>query len=270
MPTPNDVWPSIDSWLAKHAPRVLRALGSPVAPGTLARIEGALQRPLPGVLSDAYCAHDGARHEAHAVFGALRAPRDARWVRYMWWLPANEALAQYRFMRDLGVGWPESHLPVAQDAGGNLVYVDLDDGRCAVWDHETTESIELASEFGAWMSALAEDMRAGLVVAGSEDDDDDATLTLLDAPAPPAPPAPAVGPDRAARVLLDVLRERRFVVLADGADEDALVAALTRALATRGAKKRGDAVLRVLEDSVAVDEIFAEDDWIRVLVSEVA
>ena len=270
MTTPSDVWPTIDSWLAKNAPRVLRALGSPIARGGLARLEGALNRALPGGLADAYRAHDGARDEAHALFGAVRAPRDARWVRYMWWLSVDEALAQYRFMRDLGVDWPEARLPIAQDAGGNLVYVDLDDGRCAAWDHETTESIDLASDFGAWMGALAEDMRAGLVVAGSEGDDDERTLTLLDAPPPPAPAAPVVGPDRAARVLLDVLRERGFVALADGADVEPLVAELTRALATRGAKKRCAAVLTALEESSAVDEIFAEDDWIRVLVDEIA
>ncbi len=75
---------------------------------------------------------------------------------------------------------------------------------------------------------------------------------------------------RRRRVLLDLLRERRFVALVDDADIEPLVVDLTRALATRGSNKRLAAVLSVLEENPAVDDIFAEDDWIRVLVDEVA
>jgi cell wall assembly regulator SMI1 len=268
MPEASNPWPEIDAWLARNAPRVLRALRAPANDAALARVGRALGRALPVAIADAYRAHDGVRDEQNAWLGAVRVPDDARWVRYMWLLSANEALARWHFMRDLGISWAEALLPIAADAGGNVVVVNLDDGRCGAWDHETAEVIQLASDFGAWMGALAEDMSTGLVVAGSEDDDEEATLTLLAAPAPARARRPVVAPDRPARVLLELLLERRFIALAAGANVEPLVAHLTNALSKRTAKSRASAVMSLLEESDAVEEIFAEDDWIEVLVSE--
>lgn len=263
-----EAWQRIDAWLAANASSVLKKLRPPVTGPALAALEQGLNRPVPVSLRDAYRAHDGARGEERAIFGAVRVPPDARWARCMWWLSAEKTLGRYRFMRDLSDQWPSTLLPIAEDAGGNLLVVDLDQGTLSAWDHETWGSRKLADDFGAWMEQLAADMAAGLVVAGSEEDDEDATLTLLDAPPPlPASP-PALVPDRAARVLLDVLLERRFIALVDNADRSALVAALTRALATKGAKRRRAKVIDVLEESEVVDEIFVDDDPIGVLVDD--
>ena len=266
MPERHNPWPEIDAWLAANAPRVARALCPPATAGTITHAQRELDRPLPASLLEMYRAHDGVVDEEHAWFGAVRLPRGAIWVRSMWMLSLDEALAQWRLMRDLGGDWRDAVLPIAMSASGDLVVVSLDAGTCGAWDHETGETTPLG-DFGAWMSALADDIRAGLIVSGSEDDDEDPTLTLLAEPPPPAHP-PVLGPDRPARVLVEILVERRFIALADGANVESLVAALSQALSDQTSEARASGVFSVLDESAVVEEIFAGDDEIEDVVEE--
>jgi SMI1-KNR4 cell-wall len=183
----------------------------------------------------------------------------------MWWLPIDGAIGQLALLRDIG-DWPEELLPIAADGGGNLIVVDVATGRVSAWDHEDWSTTALADDFGAWMTHLADDMDANLVVAGSIDDDEEDAIMLLDAPPSPAA-APHIAPDRAARVLLACLLERRLVAVA-GEDVEGLIAQLHGALATKSPAQRRRRVIAVLEESASIDEIFATDDVLGVLVDE--
>lgn len=264
MALDDPAWPRIDAWLRTHAKLVGRQLRPPASDEQIATAERAIGHPLPASLRDAYRAHDGARGEHPAVFAALRAAEAVQWVRGMAWLPLAGAVQELRVMQRVDPDWPASQLPVAADGGGNLVLIDLVTGAVRLLDHETGELEVLAPDFTTWMTWLADDMEAGLVVT---DEDGEALTLLKEAPAPP-PPAPVLAPDRAARVLLEVLVERRHIALADGTTGP-LIAALFAALATRGKARRLKQILGVLEASDLVDELYASDDMIAVAIEDV-
>src|SRR5690349_7083526 len=121
-------WPRIDGWLARYAPKVLRQLRPPLDEAGMVRLERALGRSLPDSLADAYRAHDGAKGEGASVFGGARAPFSVGWVRFMGWLPAEQAVRRLRWMCDLGIEWPENWFPLGEDGGGNVLVVDLESG----------------------------------------------------------------------------------------------------------------------------------------------
>ena len=259
-------WPRISAWLRVHARPVARQLRPPVKPAQLASCERAIGSPLHETLRTAYLIHDGARPGQRALFAALRSGKHQQWVHGMSWLPLGQAVDELHEMQSIFDDWPDTLLPIASDGGGNHVLVDLTAGTVLLRDHETGELEDLAPDFTAYMTWLADDMEARLV--GTEGSDDDQELALLTTPLPPPPPAPALPPDRAARVLLEVLVERRCITLAAGASE-ALVAALHAALATRGRPKRLRKVVAVLEASALVDEIFADDTLIAAALEDV-
>lgn len=264
-------WPRIDAWLEAHAPKVLAQLRRPVTPKVLATVEQALGAPLPSDLADAYRAHDGALSERPVLFSAMRAPREALWIRGMHWLPLAETQAQLRFMQEVDDEWPDELLPIASDGGGNLVLVDLADGVVTVYDHETAEYGPIAPSFGVWLSSLADDMDNELVALGTDgeaDDDIDDELVLLKAPKPPPAKAPVLTEDRPARVFLALLAERKHALFAPDESPDELIAALTRALELRDARKRLRAVVKALEDNPYVEELFADDDELTALLEE--
>ena len=263
-------WHRIDAWLAQHAPKVLRLLRAPVEDESLAKLEAAAGRPLPRPLVEAYRAHDGAAGEHSTIFGAVRAPNEALWARHASWFSADRAVGSLLFMRDLAHEWPAALLPIADDTEGNLIVVDLDSGHVSAWDHEDRSTARLSDDFGTWMTHLADDMDARLVAPGAVEEKADDTLALLDAPPAPPPAAPIIARDRAARVFVEVLVEKRFVALVKGADLEPLIAALTGALAIKTTATKKQTVIALLEDSRAVEEIFADDDVLETLVDEIA
>jgi len=263
MERTSNPWPRIDAWLAKNAPNVFRKLRPPAPAAAIANLEKAIKRPLPAAVADAYRAHDGATGESSTVFGAIRTPKRIQWARLMWWLPVEEAYARLKFMEDLGE-WPEGQFPIAEDAGGNLILIDLASGAVTAWDHEDWSRKELANDLGVLMTTLAEDMEARLVVTTEEEEEDDA-LELLDKPAEPN--SGDVAPDRAARVLIEVMVERRILTLRERFDVEPLIAELTEALDS--GDKRKAKVIELLEESEVVDEVFADDETIEKLIDEV-
>ena len=263
-------WHRIDAWLTEHAPKVLRLLRAPIDDATLAKLEAAAGKPLPASLLEAYRAHDGASGEHPTIFGALRAPNAALWARHVTWLSADRAVGSLLYMREVVKEWPAALLPIADDADGNLVVVDLDSGQVAARDHEDGSTTKLTDDFGAWMTHLADDMDARLVAIGAREEKADDTLSLLDAPPAPPPPAPVIARDRSARVFVEVLVEKRFVALANGVDREPLIAALARALAIKTNAIKKKTVVAVLEDSSAIEELFADDDMLHTLVDELA
>lgn len=257
-------WPRIDAWLANNAPNVLRKLRPPAPAAALAKLEKVLGNKLPAGIVDAYRAHDGAAGENSTVFGAIRVPRQLEWARLMWWLPLEEAYARLEFMRDLGE-WPDGQFPIAEDAGGNLILIDLASGAVGAWDHEDWSTKPLAKDFSLLMSALADDMEGRLVTTTEEEEDDDA-LELLSKPMAAA--AQDIAPDRAARVLIEVMIERRMLALRERFDVEPLVAELAEALDAPG-ERRNAKVIDILEESEVVDEVFADDETLAKLIDEV-
>lgn len=266
MTTSAGPWTRIDAWLRKHAKLVFQQLRPPATEAALTAAERLLGLPLPASLSASYRAHDGARGESPAVFAAVRAGLRQQWVRSVAWLPLDLAVKELRAMQRIFPDWPTSLLPIGSDGGGNHVLVDLVAGTVLLRDHETDETDALAPDFHTWMTWLAEDMDSGRVT--DEDSDDGELLTLLEAPPPPPPPPPLLAPDRAARMLLEVLVERRHIALSTPPSE-ALVQAVNDALRCRGPKRRLEAVLHALGESDAVDEIFASDPEIAAAIKDV-
>ncbi len=76
-------------------------------------------------------------------------------------------------------------------------------------------------------------------------------------------------PDRAARVFVEVLIEKKYAVLAKRADIEPLVAQLAVALGTGTSADRKRAVISLLEESAAIEEIFADDEKLERLVEEI-
>lgn len=262
-------WSRIDKWLAKHARNVLGLLRGPLDAEGLAKLEAAAGRPLPPGLREGYRAHDGAAGEHATILGAVRVPRDALWARHMSWLSAERAVGSMLYMREQSETWPATLLPIADDASGNLIVASLDTGVISAWDHEDGSTTWLADDFATWMTALADDMEARLVVAGSAEEGHDDALELLDAPPGPVAPPPVILPDRAARVFVEVLLEKKYAVLEKGSDIEPLVAQLTKALAGTGSANRKRAVIAILEESEAVEEIFVDDEKLEGLVEEI-
>jgi len=265
----SSAWQRIDTWLVKHAPSVFALLREPLDDAGLAKLEAAVGQALPPSLVEAYRAHDGAMGEHPTILGAVRVPVAALWTRHMFWLSAERAVGSLRFMRELPEPWPPALLPIADDDAGNLIVTDLETGAISAWDHEDRCTTRLADDFATWMTQLADDMEAQLVVAGNVEDGHDDTLELLDAPPGPPVPPPVILPDRAARVFVEVLIEKKFAVLAKNADLEPLIAELTTALANKSAKGRKSAVIALLEESDAIEEIFADDDKLEGLVDEI-
>jgi cell wall assembly regulator SMI1 len=263
-------WHRIDAWLTHNAPKVLRLLRAPIDDASLAKLEATAGKPLPRSLVEAYRAHDGTAGVHPTILGAVRVPNAALWARHMTWLSADRAVGSLLYMREVVKDWPAALLPIADDAGGNLVVVDLDSGQVAAWDHEDGSTTKLADDLGTWMTLLADDMEARLVAVGAREEKADDALSLLDAPPAPAAPAPVIARDRAARVFVEVLVEKRLVALAKGVDLESLIAALARALAIKTNAIKKKTVIALLEDSAAVEEIFAADDVLHTLVDEIA
>jgi hypothetical protein len=155
-------------------------------------------------------------------------------------------------------------MPLAKDAGGNLLLVELSHGGLSLWDHETWSPERVAPSLGAWMSDLVSDMDARLVE--EDEEDDEPVLVLLGAPRVPAEP-PRLERTRAASVLCEVLAARRLVELDQ--NSSALLDSLADALEKRGPKARLRAVLRVLDESEDVAEIYGEDSMIGAAIDEV-
>jgi cell wall assembly regulator SMI1 len=262
-------WPRIDLWLAAHAPDVLALLRAPISDAGLAKLEAAAGLPLPPSIVAAYRAHDGAMGEHPTILGALRVPKAALGVRHMSWLSADRSVGSLRFMRELPEPWPPALLPIADDDVGNLMVVDAGTGAVSAWDQEDRTLTPLAADLATWMTQLADDMDAQLVVAGTVEEGTEDALELLDAPPGPVAPAPVILPDRAARVFVEVLVEKRFAALGKGVDLEPLILALTTALATKGAAERKRRVIAILEESDAIDEIFVDDDKLEGLVDEI-
>lgn len=258
-------WRRIDAWLSENAPEVLAQLRPPAKGEDLSKLEAYVGGKLPAAIVEAYRAHDGALEDATTIFGAVRVPKEAPWAHFMYWLSAERVREQLAFMRDLGE-WPEELLPIAEDAGGNLVVIDLKSGAVSAWDHEDWSTIKLAADFAQWMNDLADDMEASRVTVDEEDEDFPALL-LLDKPAV-APHAPSITPDRPARVLIEVMLERKMIALARKPNIEPLVAQLTKALDVKNPQKRRETVVEVLEENDAVDELFADDETIEELLEE--
>jgi cell wall assembly regulator SMI1 len=277
-------WPRIDAWLAKNAKPVAAQLRGPLLDDDVARLEEAVGASLPPAIAEAYRAHDGASGEHATVFAAVRTPRNAEWIRGMAWLRAADVPKVLRFHRAVAADardpgddatitpFRESWLPIAKDAGDNVIVVDVSDGRVRAWDNESGDVTDLAGDFRGWMAALADDMEAGLVAFGdeAEDEDEETELLLLDAPRPPRPEPVQVGPEQAARMMLGVFVERGHVVLAEGEDLGTLVKALAAALGHKSKGKRREQVIALLENDARIEEVFADDDTIGALVEEFA
>ncbi len=256
-------WLRIDAWLGDNAPEVLTQLRPPATAAALAELERAVGRPLPPAVLEAYRAHDGAVEESSTIFGAIRTTKETRWATLMTWLSTERIQEQLSFLRDLGTDWPEERLPIAEDAGGNMVFVDLETGAVAAFDHEDWAIFPLAKDFSTLLNNLADDMANNLVEL--DEDDDVPTLILLDKPAAGSK-QPDIARDRPARVLVAVMLERKMIALTKGRDIEPLIAKLTEALELT--EDRREKVVEILEENPAVDELFADDDEIDALLEE--
>lgn len=252
-------------WLAQHAPLVLKRLRPPLDAPALARAARALGNTLHPSIRAAYRAHDGATGEHSTIFGAMRTRDGGQWVRSMYWLPMDQALRSWRGQR--GRGWPAAWLPLGEDGGGNILCADVQSGALEAWDHETGETIRIAEDLDAWAAQLATDMAARLVEATEESEGE--ALELLKEPRV-EPAAQGLAKDRPAWVLIGTLVERRLITLVPGREVAPLAAALTTALRSQSPARRRARVIDALEQSDVIEEIFAADEALDLLIDEFA
>lgn len=167
-----DVWRRVEAWLSAHAKRIHASLGPPAGDERIATAERLLGVSFPADFRESLRIHDGQSAEV---------PFMASWVL----LSCRDIVEQWRIWKDLLDGghfaknvarpsgpvraewWNPGWIPVTHDGGGDHHCLDLapaPGGRAGqivtLW-HDSGDRKVLASGFGAWLGAFADDLEAG-------------------------------------------------------------------------------------------------------------
>ena len=261
-------WKTIDRWLEEHAPQILEELAPPLndqGRSFVAQLASRLE-PLglrvPDTLSASWDIHDGTTGDHSTFFAAVPTAPGSGWIRSMVWLGAEGTAKSHFAMLDLGIDWSISAIPIAEDGGGNLVFVDARTQEVALWDHEGGQSETVAPSFGALLAFVAEHLQAGRVYFDEDEEE------LMEADPLPTVPAPDSSSRGVATRLLELLVDAELVLLTADADRDDLIQALEEALAERSSERIRADLQRVLEEHDAVDDFFLDDAALERLADE--
>ena len=155
----------LTAWLEDFAPDVLNDLGEPASAGVLAKLSDAYEGRVPDDVLAVYAWHDG---------GEIPDP---------WWelSEIDEVLRVknlHESMPDLHAAenwWSDAWIPVGADGDGNHMCVDLDGcfdgvpGQVLVFMHDEAERNIVAPSLAAYITALLEACRAGILVCDEDE-----------------------------------------------------------------------------------------------------
>jgi cell wall assembly regulator SMI1 len=249
--------------LSVTAPALATRLAKPATAGGITGLELALGRALPDELRAFYSVADGDgptiedEPDCHGLlFGAAQAPR---WVRQMRWLSVRDAKDELRQCRDtIAESFAPSWIPIAADDNGNFVVVDAESGTVMAVDHESPEP-RAENRLASSIVELLEEMVRGI----------DNGIIRCDRTGLFPTVAAATAPTDPATVFVTLLVERGLLALAAGRTIDDAAPAVRIILVGRGrAATKANKLARLFEDASWVDETFASEEVLEVLVEE--
>jgi cell wall assembly regulator SMI1 len=249
--------------LAATAPALAARLERPAAAEALTGLERALGRPIPDELRAFYSVADGdgpvIEDEPDIRGLLLGATQGPLWSRGMRWLSAREAMAELRGGRDtMAESFARSWIPIATDDNGNFVIVDAERGTVFAIDHESPGEL-LENRVASSVADLLEDLVRGI----------DAALIRCDRTGLYRIVAPLKAPSDPATAFVDLLLERGLLALASGRTVDDAVPAVRSILTGRGrAATKAKKLALLLEEAPWVDETFASEEVLEVLLDE--
>jgi cell wall assembly regulator SMI1 len=249
--------------LTVTAPALATRLTKPAGAGAITGLEGALGRALPDELRAFYSVADGDgptiedEPDSHGLlFGATQAPR---WVRGMRWLSARDAKDELRQCRDtMAESFAPSWIPIAADDNGNFVVVDAESGTLIAIDHESPEP-RPENRVASSLVDLLEELVCGIDNGVIRCDRSGLFRTV----------APAKAPTDPAAAFIALLVERSLISLAAGRTIDDAAPAVGSILVGRGrTATKAKKLARLFEEASWVDETFASEEVLEVLVEE--
>lgn len=177
MSTAASAWGTIESWLRANAPDLLGMLLPPASEDQIAAAEHALGCTLPPSYADSLRVHDGQENRSPLVAGWYLLPladvvRDWNMLRgfaadgtfdptFDFTVQADPEVAQ--------VEWAPSWIPVAHDAGGSLLCIDLSPrdggtlGQVITYYSDAPQRRVVADSFVALLDRVATWMTSGRV-----------------------------------------------------------------------------------------------------------
>jgi cell wall assembly regulator SMI1 len=163
-------WKVIESVLEENAHSVFKALRPPARLADVRKLENLVGTKLPQTLVASLRIHDGMQDTVE-FFDFIRLLPAARMAE--WWRVSREnpwegyTGPQYNHGRRIkgALRWREGWVPIASDAGGNLLGIDLDPGPAGTrsqvfaWhNYGSPPPRVLADSYAAWLDAVAEEM----------------------------------------------------------------------------------------------------------------
>lgn len=131
--TVSESWRRTEDWLKENAPGMARNLNPPASREEASDAEKALEVSFPPSLTESYLIHNGESGASDGIFGLWR------------WFSLDEIVAQNEEMKLIETEYafgnyePGLMIPIMEDGGGNLLYVETaTDGETPVieWHHE--------------------------------------------------------------------------------------------------------------------------------------
>jgi cell wall assembly regulator SMI1 len=163
-------WNVIESVLEENAHSAYEALRPPARVGDLRKLEELLGTKLPQALVTSLRIHDGMLRAVDFIdfISLLPAAEMAKWWRlgqeYPW---EGYTGPRYNHGRRIkgDLRWRQGWVPIAVDAGGNLLGVDLDPGPAGTrsqvfaWHNNSSPPPRVVAEsYAGWLDAVAEEL----------------------------------------------------------------------------------------------------------------
>lgn len=141
----DELWGTLEAWLAKHAPPVAKNLNPGATEEALAQADEQLGGLLNAEARAWFARHDGEASEGDALLGDQL-------------YSLAEALAQRASLLSIKgdplTDWQPTWLPIATDHAGNCHYVDLASGNVRDFDHEGWEHAHISESLAEYLEVV--------------------------------------------------------------------------------------------------------------------
>jgi cell wall assembly regulator SMI1 len=159
----------IEEVLREHSHSTYKALRSPASLASLGKLERLIGTKLPQSLASSLRIHDGMQEGSDLVtyYSLLPVAKTIEWWRiemeFPWDRPGPRFEDRKKIKGDLR--WRPRWVPLAVDAGGNLLATDLDPGpagtrsQVLAWHNSGSPAPKvIAASYSQWLDAIAEEL----------------------------------------------------------------------------------------------------------------
>ena len=167
MHRPAKSWQIIESVLQEHARSIYRCLRRPATATAVRKFEMAIGCKLPKPLVASLLIHDGTRQDLVDGYSLLSAVEIRQWREICLDNPWDEPGPKFNDRKQIKgeLRWRPNWVPIASDAGGNLLGCDLDPGpmgqrgQVFSWhNYGSPKPYVLAASYADWLDAIAEEL----------------------------------------------------------------------------------------------------------------